>query len=108
LQEDVVLFIAIGELKPSSTTEARARLWRNWEAPPGVRIIGEYWTPTASTHVVVVLEAESVTALSQIVVTWEEHVHFTVTPALDAKVEGMELLRRRAVTTDARHSSAAG
>jgi DNA-binding NarL/FixJ family response regulator len=82
-----MLFVAIGQLKAANASQARVSLDISSVSSREVTIIGEYWTQNASAPVVLVVDAISFDGLDQVVSMWEEHISFTISPAIDGQVD---------------------
>lgn len=74
---------------PKETISRRAQ----WQYPPGVRVLAEYWLMTNDPEVIVVAEADSVGPIMAGLIEWADVFEATVVPAVTAE-EGLQLAKQ--------------
>jgi Domain of unknown function (DUF3303) len=65
-----------------------------WEYPEGLKVVGEYWLEADDPSAIVLVETESMEALTGCIVAWEDLMDIEIFPALTAE-EGLEALRQK-------------
>ena len=88
-----MMFVAL--LKPRGTNTFQEGVARRlqWDYPQGVRVIGEYWLETEYPRVVSIMEAQSMEAVGQIRMAWNDMFEIEVFPAVTGE-QGMEMARQ--------------
>ena len=79
-----MLFVAIGQLKSLPSVDAWSPQQEIRNPPPGVTVLGVYWTMSSTTQVVMIVDAVNGFDLRCAVRDWEKHVDFTISPAVNA------------------------
>ncbi|UCH26004.1 MAG: DUF3303 family protein [Trueperaceae bacterium] len=90
-----MLFVTLLKSKPGSTATERSPRRLEWEFPPGVEVIGEYWLQSPNPQVVLITETDSVAPMMAMTAAWDDHFEISVHPAVTAE-EGLEILRQMA------------
>ncbi len=89
-------FVMLGSLKESVDLAKLAEIIRRraqYEFPPGVSMVGEYWTAQRSPAVVSILEADDATALMINYAAWVDVLDVAIFP-VNTWQEGLEGLSK--------------
>lgn len=87
-----MLFVTLCKQRGGTAKERIARR-SQWQYPPGMKVLGEYWLQTTDPVVLVISEAESVTPIMAALADWDDVFDMTVVPAVTAE-QGLELARQ--------------
>ena len=87
-----MLFLSLARVKAGTTQERIARRMQ-WQYPPGMRVLGEYWPVGGEYSVVTIAEGDSIEALFAATGAWDDLFDFTITPACTAE-EGLRLFQK--------------
>jgi hypothetical protein len=79
-----MLFVTLGVAR-ASTTKARVARRAQWQYPPGVKVIGEYWLMRPDPVLVIVSEADTPEPILAALADWDDLMDITVTPAVTAE-----------------------
>ena len=82
-----MLFVSVGKSK-ESTTKDRVGRRVNWNYPPGMNVLAEYWLVGGEITVITIVEADSSAAIMASIADWDDVFDFQVSPALTAE-EGL-------------------
>jgi uncharacterized protein with GYD domain len=87
-----MLFISLAKVKAGTTQERVARRMQ-WQYPPGMRVLGEYWPVGGEYSVVTIAEGDSIEAMMAATGAWDDVLEFTIMPAVTAE-EGLRLFQK--------------
>ena len=85
-----MLFVTIGKVKGSSVAKERIARRAQWDFPPGMNVVAEYWPLGASVAVITVAEADSAVPIMAAISDWDDVFEFEVLPVVTAK-EGLAM-----------------
>ena len=77
-----MLFVAQGRIKDSSDPGERLAHRLEWDYPKNTTVVGEYWLGSS---LVAIFETDSHEDILAMQRTWEPHIHFTISPAIEAQ-----------------------
>jgi hypothetical protein len=66
----------------------------HWEYPECLKVVGEYWLESDDLSAIVLVEAESMHALTLCTMAWEDLMDVELFPAITAR-QGLEALRQK-------------
>ncbi len=89
-----MLFVATGKVRAGTTRERVGRRTQ-WDYPPGLKVIGEYWVQSPDPNVITICEADSVAPIIAATSDWDDVMSWTVLPAISAQ-EGLEMAKQMA------------
>ncbi|MDQ7842804.1 MAG: DUF3303 family protein [Armatimonadota bacterium] len=84
-----MLVIAFGKAKAGTVQERLARR-AQWQYPPGLRVVAEYWPQGGDYNVIVIAEADSAVSLLAATAPWSDLYDFTIAPVITAE-EGLRV-----------------
>jgi hypothetical protein len=84
-----MLFAIIGQALAPTKERVERRL--NWQYPPGVRAIGEYWALGSDPALIAIVEGEY-EALMPAIAEWDDAFEFSIIPLIAAE-RGMQLAK---------------
>jgi hypothetical protein len=87
-----MLFVSLAKVKAGTTQERIARRMQ-WQYPPGMRVLGEYWPVGGEYSVLTIAEGDSIETMLAATVPWQDFFDFTITPAVTAE-EGLRLFQK--------------
>jgi hypothetical protein len=99
-EEHPMLFLKIARAKPGFTPEERLARRMEYLYPEGVKVLGEYWTPTDDPAVITVLEADDTSQFFQMYQVWSKYFDLTIVPAVTAE-EGLKRAQEMLTTVTA-------
>ena len=88
-----MLFVALLKVRGTNTFQEGVARRLQWDYPESVRVLGEYWLETEAPRVIAVMEAQSMEALGQLRMDWDDMFEIEVFPAVTAE-QGMEMARQ--------------
>ena len=88
-----MLFVALLEVKGSSTPAERIARRAEWQYPAGVKVIGEYWLQTDGYSVISIMETDDNADIFAISSQWGDVFNVKVSPALTAE-QGLQLAQK--------------
>jgi Protein of unknown function (DUF3303) len=92
-KEAIVLFVALGTVRPGATFQEGGARRLQWQYPEGMDVVAEYWLETDSPRVITIMEAESMAPFGQMRMDWGDMFEIEVFPAVTGE-EGMEMVRQ--------------
>jgi len=84
-----MLVIAFGKVKAGTLQERLARR-AQWQYPPGLRLVAEYWPLGGDHSVVIIAEADSAASVLAATAPWSDLFEITVAPVITAE-EGLRV-----------------
>ena len=87
-----MLFVTLCKEK-SGTTKERVARRAQWQYPPGMKVLGEYWLQTPDPVVIVISEGDDIAPIMAATADWDDVFEMTVVPAVTAE-QGLELARQ--------------
>ena len=85
-----MLFITIGKAKGSSTAKERIGRRAQWDYPPGMKILAEYWPIGSAVAVITIAEAERAAPIMAALADWDDVFDMEVFPTVTAE-EGLAM-----------------
>jgi hypothetical protein len=78
-----MLFVALFKIRPDAPPMAEGVARRaQYQPPPGVRLVAEYWLQSSDPATIVILEADGVAPLMAIRAAWGDVFDITFVPAM--------------------------
>lgn len=87
---DYVALLRFRASVPSGERDAALARRATWEYPSDISLIGEYWPFSGDVQVVSIFSTDSVEALLELTLEWEDVFDIDVSPAVSAN-EGLRL-----------------
>jgi hypothetical protein len=87
-----VLFVTLCKEKAGTTKERVARRVQ-WQYPPGMKVLGEYWLQTPDPVVIIIAEADDIAPMMAASADWDDVFEISVVPAVTAE-RGLELAKQ--------------
>ena len=86
--------------KPGAALEERLARRLDWQTPPGIKKVAEYWLTTEDPAVVAIAECDDATPLFEVQRAWSDLFDMTWYPCVTAE-EGIATARKRLAATHA-------
>jgi uncharacterized protein DUF3303 len=92
-RRDAMMYVIIGRAKAASTMRERIARRIDWQYPPGMKVIAEYWLMTNEPTLIAVAETEDAASIMTGMAEWDDMLDFTVVPAITAE-QGFEIAKK--------------
>jgi hypothetical protein len=89
----MMLFVSMAKRKPGASQKEGIARRMQWQFPPGMHVLGEYWPVGGEYAVLTIAEGDSIEAMMAATSDWVDLFDFTITPAVTAE-EGLRIFKK--------------